>query len=149
MSDARTVRVQGGKEHEVYPSLLDRAHSQGLTRIHTELIQIPTEENGNVAICKATVEMESGTKFDGIGDASPENVSRNIQPHTIRMSETRAKARALRDAVNIHHAEFEGEYTQGHTEAVRKEPRASGELAVVDGGYGDDEADETEERKEL
>jgi hypothetical protein len=81
-----------GKQYVLYSGLLDEAHGLGLTGIDTDLIQVPDESNGNVAIVKATAEME---------DASPENVGRNIVPHLIRMAETRAKARALRDAVNV------------------------------------------------
>jgi hypothetical protein len=90
-----------GKQYVLFAGLLDEAHSRGLNSIDTDLVQAPTEENGWVAICKAKVEMEDGRTFSGIGDASPENVGRNIVPHIIRMAETRAKARALRDAVNV------------------------------------------------
>lgn len=90
-----------GKQYVLFAGLLDEAHSRGLKGIDTELIQVPNADNGNIAIIKATVEMEDGRVFSGIGDASPENVGRNIAPHVIRMAETRAKARALRDAVNV------------------------------------------------
>ena len=89
-----------GKKFVLYAGLLDEAHERGLRSIETELLQVPTAQNGEVAIARAVVRTEEG-KFSGIGDASPSNVGRNIVPHVIRMAETRAKARALRDAINV------------------------------------------------
>jgi hypothetical protein len=89
-----------GKSFVLYAGLLDLAHERGLKAITTTLVQIPNDMNGMTAICHATVETEQGT-FTGLGDAYPGNVTRLMAPHLIRMAETRAKARALRDAVNV------------------------------------------------
>jgi predicted amidohydrolase YtcJ len=95
-----------GKRFVLYAGLLEEAHSRGLRSIETELLQVPGSGNGEIAIVRAVVRTEDG-KFTGIGDASPENVNRTIAPHVIRMAETRAKARALRDAINVGVTAFE------------------------------------------
>jgi hypothetical protein len=89
-----------GKDYVLYAGLLDEAHQQGLRSIKTELVQVPSAQNGNVAICMAEVTTERGS-FAGIGDADPSNVNRMMVNALIRLAETRAKARALRDAVNV------------------------------------------------
>ena len=89
-----------GKDYVLYAGLLDEAHQQGLSAIKTQLLQAPTPQNGHVAICSAEVTTERGT-FTGLGDADPGNVNRVMANALIRLAETRAKARALRDAVNV------------------------------------------------
>ncbi len=83
-----------------YAGLLSKAHEQGLQRIETRIDQMPSKDNGMTAICTATVTTGRGVFMD-CGDANPENVRAGSVPHIIRVALTRAKARALRDAVNI------------------------------------------------
>lgn len=96
----RDGRVIEEKEVATYAGLLARAHEEGLQSVTTRIVQIPSDENRGMAIVEATVTTSRGT-YTGIGDANPENVNRKIVPHLLRMAETRAKARAFRDAVNI------------------------------------------------
>jgi len=93
------VTKRQGKDVASYLGLLDAAHRDGLTSMRTTLLQFPNDTNGNVAITHATVVTSKGT-FDGIGDASVLSVGRMVALHFIRMSETRALARALRNALN-------------------------------------------------
>lgn len=94
------VNLQG-KQFITYEGLLDLAHQKGLTAISTELIQIPSKDNDFLAIVKATAITKDGHRFDGIGDADNKSVGSFIAVHKIRMAETRAKARALRDLTNV------------------------------------------------
>ncbi len=123
-----------GKSFVLYAGLLDLAHQQGLKSIRTELLQVPSDENMRVAITLATVTLERDGKeytFTGIGDAAPQNVAPAMQHCLIRMSETRSKARALRDAVNVGVAAFEelgeegahyGAPEQGYTIGFSRRP---------------------------
>ena len=89
-----------GKPFVTYEGLLNEAHRQGLISIETEIIQFPNLDNNNTCIFK-DIATGKDKVFTGYGDANPNNVNRNISKHLIRMSETRAKARALRDFTNI------------------------------------------------
>ena len=89
-----------GKDFVTYEGLLDLAHQEGLISIETELLQIPSKENGDIAIAKAIAKTKDRIFID-IGDASPNSVNGMIRPHIIRMASTRAKARALRDLTNV------------------------------------------------
>jgi len=89
-----------GRQFVLYAGLLDAAHRVGLQGISTDLLQAPSKENGETCIVHAVARFAWGA-FDGIGDANPGNTGRMIVPHLIRMAETRAKARALRDGLNV------------------------------------------------
>jgi hypothetical protein len=93
------------KDVVLYVGLLDAAHRAGLVAIETEILAYPCSENNETCIVRATTVFERDPnrplRFTAIGDANPRNVGAAIAPHFIRMAETRAKARALRDALNI------------------------------------------------
>ena len=131
---------RGGRRFVLYAGLLEEAHARGLRSIETELLQVPGAENGEVAIARAVVRTEEG-KFSGIGDASPGNVSRAIVPHLIRMAETRAKARALRDAINVGVAALEelGDEEVAPEPARETRPVQSSRTPGLQAGEGKDE----------
>lgn len=105
--DPKWVINRQGKDHVMYAGLLDLAHREGLVSIDTEIYSLGNEVNGWTHVVIARVIMANGRQFSGIGDASPANVSKMILPSALRMAETRAKARALRDAVNVSMVSFE------------------------------------------
>lgn len=88
-----------GREYTTLAGLLDKAHRDGLSSIETRVLSLPHENPLSIAIVQATVTTSKGT-FQAVGDACEENVGQGIEPHLVRMAETRAIARALRWATN-------------------------------------------------
>ena len=99
--DERFITNIKGKDFVLYAGVLDLATQRGLLKLEVELIQFPSKENGNEAICRAVAEGKNGDVFSDIGDANPSNCASMIAKHLIRMASTRAKARCLRDMCNI------------------------------------------------
>jgi len=99
--DERFITEIEGNEFVKYPGLLDLGHQKGILKIEVDPIQIPTKENANFAVCKATVVSKAGETFIDIGDAKPQNCSSRVAKHLLRMASTRAIARALRSYTNI------------------------------------------------
>ena len=90
-----------GKDFVLYAGVLDLATQKGLLKLEVTLLQFPTKDNGQEAICAAIAEDKNGKVFSDIGDANPGNCTPMIAKHLIRMASTRAKGRALRDMCNI------------------------------------------------
>ncbi|PON16420.1 hypothetical protein C2W62_18565 [Candidatus Entotheonella serta] len=86
-----------GKQFVTYAGLLALAQQQGLQSLDVRFIDVQAE----IATGVATATFQDGRSFTECGDATPANVSINIKPHFACMALTRAKARALRDALNI------------------------------------------------
>lgn len=100
--DPKFIIQQQGRDFVLFAGLLDEAHVRGLKSITTEVVKLVMDgDTPAFALVKARVEMEGGGVYEGYGDANTSNVNRNVGKHLVRMAETRAKARALRDAVNI------------------------------------------------
>lgn len=91
-----------GKQYVTYNGLLDYAHQKGLQSLQTELVSHDHEKG--IYIFKATAILHDGlrqTTFISHGDATKDNVSGMTKASFIRMADTRAKSRALRDALNV------------------------------------------------
>jgi hypothetical protein len=80
-----------------FAGLLKMAHEQHLVA----LAESWTYNDETVSLAHAVAIFEDGRRFEGSGDASPSNVTRKVAPHFRRVALTRAKSRALRDALNI------------------------------------------------
>src|SRR5262249_28874835 len=93
-----------GNKYPKYAGVLLVAHEDGLSSLTTSICQTPGQGNDFVAIVEATAVMGKGDDakiFTDCGDASPRNCTSKVATALLRMASTRAKGRALRDAIAI------------------------------------------------
>jgi len=91
------IQLINGKPFVRYAGLLAMAHAHGLEQLEATFISV-TEA---LAVAQATAIFADGRRFTESGDATPDNVHFDVRPHFARLALTRAKARALRDALNV------------------------------------------------
>jgi hypothetical protein len=85
------------KQFVQYAGLLAMAHDRGLVNLSAHFISV----TDTLALAEATAEFADGKVFMECADATPGNVGPTVRAHYPRIALTRAKARCLRDALNI------------------------------------------------
>jgi hypothetical protein len=94
---AAFVTTIHGRDFVQFAGLLALAHAHGLVSLTAELVTVTTD----LALAKATATFADGRTFTEAADATPDNVNAGVRKHFARCALTRAKARCLRDALNI------------------------------------------------
>ena len=94
---AQYITYLHGKPFVRYTGLLALAHERGLVSLKTRFISATSE----LALAEAEAPFADGKTYSECADSTPQNVLQHIRPHFPRMALTRAKARVLRDALNI------------------------------------------------
>ena len=80
-----------------FAGLLQLAHDHGLVA----LSEVWTYNDAELSLAHAVALFPDDRRSEGSGDATPSNVTKKVAPHFRRVALTRAKSRALRDALNI------------------------------------------------
>jgi hypothetical protein len=86
-----------GKPFVQYAGLLFLAHERGLVSLTADW----THNDPELSLAHAVALFEDGRRFEESGDATPANTNRKVAVHFRRVALTRAKARALRDALGV------------------------------------------------
>jgi hypothetical protein len=86
-----------GKPFVQYAGLLALAHERGLVSLKAHFISVTPE----LALAEAEAAFADGKTYGECADATPANVGPKVKAHYARMAPTRAKARCLRDALNV------------------------------------------------
>jgi hypothetical protein len=90
------VEIQG-KPFVKFAGLLKMAHEHGLV----SLTATWSYNDGELSLAQAVATFADGRTFTECGDATPANTNRKVAVHFRRVALTRAKARALRDALGV------------------------------------------------
>jgi len=90
------VMIQG-RPFVKFAGLLQMAHERGLVSLTAEW----TYNDGELSLAQAIAVFQDGRRFEEAGDATPANTNRKVAVHFRRVALTRAKARALRDALGV------------------------------------------------
>lgn len=109
---AKDGTIIRSKPYAPFELLLDNLHRRGVVSVETEdLGPVKCSERGCYNAkdgdgdmqhrFKATVTLTNGQRFTGHGEACRHNTTKVTRSSLPRMAETRAKARAMRDATNI------------------------------------------------
>jgi hypothetical protein len=94
--DARHIVMIQGKPFVKFAGLLDLAHRRGLTALSVDW----SHNSEDLSLAHAVAVFPFGT-FEESADASPASVGKKVALHWRRVALTRAKARALRDALGV------------------------------------------------
>jgi hypothetical protein len=86
-----------GKPFVSYAGLLFLAHERGLVSLKAHFISVTPE----LALAEAAATFADGQTYGECADSTPQNVGPTVRAHFPRIALTRAKARALRDALTI------------------------------------------------
>ncbi len=105
--DKKWIVALQGKDYPQWGGVLDDATRKGLKSLTTRIVQIPSEENGHLAVVVARAEFDDGRVFEDVGDCSPKSAKPHMAAAALRLASTRAKGRALRDALNIGETMYE------------------------------------------
>ena len=94
---AKWIKKIHGRDFIQYAGLLALAHEHGMIELGAQFLSVTDA----LALAFAWAQFKDGRKFWESGDATPTNVHQQVRAHFPRVALTRAKARCLRDALNI------------------------------------------------
>ena len=98
MVDKKYIVDIKGKKFITYAGLLNEAHKQKIEDMRVTELNVNWDNQSAYCIVACKI---GEKEFMGVGSGTQENCGSMVKGHFVEMAHTRAKARALRDALNI------------------------------------------------